>query len=378
MSAAEAGARSAHPVDPTGAVADWWATDISNIAPGVIELRGNPIGDLLRERGFTEVIWMLTAGDFPTPGRRRLLEAALVASVDHGPQAPSIASARMAATCGVGLNNAIANGVNTLGDVHGGAGQQCVELLVEIVAAQDEGRTLRSATEEVVARWRERSRYLPGFGHRFHPVDPRREPVLEIIEQARAEGVIAGRHLGAGLAVEELLNRGRPRPIPINVDGITAIIYAELGIAPELARGLFVLARSVGILAHAWEETQGGRRIKGGGTGLAGGAAAATLGEAGYLADDAPAVPGKRHRGASWKCRMLFWDRPSIARDRRFRLGQQLYRLPAPGDIFGVSHFSRASQAREAERRDLCPLYGLQGSTSERLSDRQLSLFYRQ
>lgn len=250
-------------VDPTGAVADWWRTSISDISPGSIAFRGRPVDVLLREHSFTEVMWLLVIGTMPTRGQLRLLEAALVASVDHGPQAPSIASARMAATCGVGLNNAIANGVNTLGDVHGGAGQQCVELLAEIVAAQDEGRPLTSATEEVVARWRERSRYLPGFGHRFHPVDPRREPGLEIIEQARTDGVIAGRHLAAGLAVEELLNRGRTRPIPINVDGITAIIYAELGIAPELARGLFVLARSVGILAHAWEETQGGRRIKG-------------------------------------------------------------------------------------------------------------------
>ena len=53
------------------------------------------------------------------------------------------------------------------------------------------------------------------------------------------------------------------RPVPMNVDGATAVIYGELGFPPPLARGLFVLGRTVGILAHAWEETQGGRRIKG-------------------------------------------------------------------------------------------------------------------
>ncbi len=42
------------------------------------------------------------------------------------------------------------------------------------------------------------------------------------------------------------------------------MIYAELGFAPpELGRGLFILSRSVGILAHSWEEREGGRRIKG-------------------------------------------------------------------------------------------------------------------
>ena len=51
--------------------------------------------------------------------------------------------------------------------------------------------------------------------------------------------------------------------MPINIDGCTAVVYAELGFPPPLARGLFVLSRSVGILAHAWEETGQGRRNKG-------------------------------------------------------------------------------------------------------------------
>ena len=49
----------------------------------------------------------------------------------------------------------------------------------------------------------------------------------------------------------------------MNIDGITAVIFCELGFEPELGRGLFALSRSVGILAHAWEQKQGGRRIMG-------------------------------------------------------------------------------------------------------------------
>ncbi len=49
----------------------------------------------------------------------------------------------------------------------------------------------------------------------------------------------------------------------MNIDGATAIIYGELGFEPSLARGLFILSRSVGILAHAWEQKQQGGRIKG-------------------------------------------------------------------------------------------------------------------
>lgn len=192
-----------------------------------------------------------------------MLEASMVAAVDHGPHAPSIAIARMAATCGIGLNSAMASGINVLGDSHGGAGEQCVELLNEIVQLESTGLDIDDATSRIVGELRARIRYVPGFGHRFHPVDPRRAPLLALVDHAVADGVVAGHHIRAARAVETLLNTGRTTPIPMNIDGATAVIYAELGFPPPLARGLFVLSRSVGILAHTWEETTQGRRNKG-------------------------------------------------------------------------------------------------------------------
>src|SRR5262249_24905901 len=90
--------------------AQWWATAVSHIEPGSIELRDRPVQELIGTAGLVDVIWLLLRGTTPTPPQSALLEAALVAGVDHGPQAPSIAAARMAATCGVGLNNAVATG----------------------------------------------------------------------------------------------------------------------------------------------------------------------------------------------------------------------------------------------------------------------------
>ncbi|WP_329450826.1 citryl-CoA lyase [Streptomyces sp. NBC_01724] len=245
--------------------AQWWATAVSHIEPGSIELRDRPVQELIGSVGLVDTLWLLLRGALPSPRQSALLEAALVAGVDHGPQAPSIAAARMAATCGVGLNNAIATGVNMLGDVHGGAGQQCVEMLEEIRTLHAQGRDWGAAATEVMALRQARSRYLPGFGHRFHPVDPRRDPLLRLTEEAVAAGVVAGDHLQAALAVELALRQRRAgaRPVPMNIDGATAVIYAELGFPAPLARGLFVISRSVGILAHAWEETGQGRRNKG-------------------------------------------------------------------------------------------------------------------
>ena len=239
-------------------VARWWGTAVSRIEPGVIELRGRPVQELIGSASLVSVIWLLLRGSPPTPAEAALLEAALVASVDHGPQAPSIAAARMAATCGVGLNTAVATGVGMLGDVHGGAGEQFAGLLTEILDLEQTGVGLDDAAGQVLAAWRARTRYVPGFGHRFHPVDPRRDPLLALTGDAVRDGVVAGDYFRAALAVEAAL-----RPVPMNIDGATAVIYAELGFAPPLARGLFVLSRAVGILAHAWEESQQGRRNKG-------------------------------------------------------------------------------------------------------------------
>lgn len=244
-------------------VSDWWETSVSRIAPGVVELRGRPVQDLIGTTSLASMIWLMLRGTLPAPREAALLEAAMVAGVDHGPQAPSIAIARMAATCGVDLNNAMASAVNVLGDSHGGAGQECVHLLNDVCALTARGREPHSAAAETITAWKKHTRYIPGFGHRFHRVDPRRAPLLDLVAAAARDGVVRGAHLAAALAVEQELNRGRAEPIPMNIDGATAVIYAELGFAPPLARGLFVLSRSIGILAHAWEESQSGIRNKG-------------------------------------------------------------------------------------------------------------------
>ena len=205
------------------------------------------------------MIWLMLRGDLPDPRAAKLLEATLVAAVDHGPQAPSIATARMAVTCGLPLNAAMASAVNMLGDVHGGAGEQAVELYERIDAAGGP-----DAVPDEVARWRdERGRYLPGFGHRFHPVDPRAPALMSLVEAAEVDEIVSGRFRRIGLAIERHLAETASKPVPMNIDGATAVIHAELGFPAPLARGLFVLSRSVGILAHAWEQSQQGGRNKG-------------------------------------------------------------------------------------------------------------------
>ena len=242
----------------------WWDTSIIDIHPGKIAIRGYPIEQLIGRVRFPEMIWLMLRGELPSAAQAELLEAALVPGVDHGPHAPSIAISRMAVTCGLPVNGAMASAINVLDDIHGGAGQQCMERYREIDALAGPDGDLVDAATKVLERHRAAGeKIMPGFGHRFHPVDPRTAPLFELLARAEASGTIAGRFARIGRAVEVALQKPKGKLIPMNIDGITAVIFCELGFEPELGRGLFILSRSVGILAHAWEQKQRGRRIMG-------------------------------------------------------------------------------------------------------------------
>lgn len=241
----------------------WWTTSIIDMKPGVIRLRGYPIEQLIGNVSYVETVWMMLCGELPSKAEAALLETALVAAVDHGPQAPSVAIARMAISCGNDLNHALGSGINVLGDVHGGAGQQAMEVYQAIAQRMDRGEPLEAAAAAEVAAFQQHTRHLPGFGHRFHPVDPRAPRLMALVAEAARAGTVKGRFRAIGLEVEAALAKRAKRNVPMNIDGATAVIFCELGFPAPLGRGLFLLSRAVGLLAHAWEQMNEGKRIKG-------------------------------------------------------------------------------------------------------------------
>lgn len=161
------------------------------------------------------------------------------------------------------FNGAMASAINVLDDVHGGAGEQCLALYRQALAQVPEHGVDEGVERALQAHAEAHGRIVPGFGHRFHRVDPRAVRLLELVDAACAEGTVAGAHARVARAIEAALARRTGRPLPMNTDGVTAVVYGELGCEPPLARGLFILSRSVGILAHAWEQMGQTHRIKG-------------------------------------------------------------------------------------------------------------------
>lgn len=140
-----------------------------------------------------------------------------------------------------------------------------MELYTWIDEAVQQGAGLQAATAEMIDKWQaERGKFIPGFGHRFHkPEDPRAPRLLHLVDEAATQGVVSGRFATIGRVLQTEFNTRKGKPVPMNVDGATAVVYAELGFAGPLARGLFCLSRSVGVIAHAWEQMGQGGRNKG-------------------------------------------------------------------------------------------------------------------
>lgn len=247
--------------------AEWWSTALTDIAPGSIRIRGYAIEELLGRMSYAAMAYLLIKGELPSPAERDLLDAVLVAGCDHGPHAPSIAAARMAATTGITVNSAMAVGINMLGDVHGGAGRAAMELLYRLVGeAEETGRDLAELCTETVQVYRRDRRFLPGFGHRFHREDPRAGRLFQLLHEAQSQlppDPRRGRYVDCALHIQEALSREIGRPMAVNVDGATAAVLCELQFPPEAAMALFVLSRGLGIAGHVLEQLGRDERVKG-------------------------------------------------------------------------------------------------------------------
>ncbi len=216
----------------------FWRTSLSAVERNKILIRGYRVQDLMARCSFGDVIYLTFTGELPPGNEGRLIEMIVVSSTDHSFLAPSIDATRFVASGGVPLQAAVAAGITSLGDHHGGAIEQCAKLLQESVSA---GRP----ASHIVSDFRERRQRIPGFGHPWHDRDPR---TLTLVEKAK-EWNLAGHCLELAQAISAELG------LPLNIDGVISGIISDMGISWHYGRAFFIIPRVVGLAAHAVEET---------------------------------------------------------------------------------------------------------------------------
>src|SRR6185503_3651051 len=215
----------------------FWKTSLSAVERNKILIRGYRVQDLMANCTFGDIIYLTFKGELPAGHEGRLIEMIMVSSTDHSFFAPSIDAARFVASGGVPLQASVAAGIIALGDHHGGAIEQCSQLLQESV-------TSGTTASDIVSAYRGRKQRVPGFGHPWHDRDPR---TMTLIAQAR-EWKVAGPHLALVESISAELK------LPGNIDGVISGIISDIGIAWQYGRAFFILPRVVGLAAHAVEE----------------------------------------------------------------------------------------------------------------------------
>jgi citrate synthase len=232
-------------------MSEFWRTSISQVRRNEILVRGYPIEQLAARRSFGDVVYLLLTGELPVGEQGRLVEAILVACCEHSLASPSADAVRFVASSGVPLQTAVAAGVSSIGDVHGGAIEPCAQILADAVSKQ------QSATE-VLERLKAQKRRMPGFGHPVHTEDPRTVVLLRLAKQWE----LIGPHTRLAQEIEEATPNALGRRVPMNVDGAIAGLMCDMKIDPALGKAFFIIGRAPGYVAHAHEQATAERPFK--------------------------------------------------------------------------------------------------------------------
>jgi citryl-CoA lyase len=194
---------------------------------------------LIGDSSFVQSIFLLLRGKKATKAEGALLDATFVACLDNGIEAPSIYIPRVVLSTGNSMNAALAAGVLSIGDAHGGAAEKATEVF-----------SSKESPEKIVRSYASLKKNIPGFGHKIYKnADPR---VVEIFKIAKKSGLI--KYFNKAYKIEKELAKAKGKKIPLNIDGALACVMLELGFDPKLGKAFFIIPRMVGMAAHLLEE----------------------------------------------------------------------------------------------------------------------------
>lgn len=228
-----------------------WTTKITKVEPNHLVTRGYRQEDLIGNVPFSHVVYLLLKGELPSKEQGKMMDAILTACIDHGVTPPSTMASRIVASGGVPLPTAVAAGVLSIGDAHGGAIEKGAKFLQEGIARmKKEGKSVDEIAKILVSESKEQKKRILGFGHRIHTSDPRTKRLFLLAKELK----IAGNHIALSKAIEKELEIQTGKKLPINVDGAIAAISSDMNFDWRLGKAFFLLGRVAGLTAHVYEE----------------------------------------------------------------------------------------------------------------------------
>jgi citrate synthase len=228
-----------------------WKTGITKVEPNKIVTKGYRQDELIGYVPFSHVVFLLIKGELPNENEGKMMDAILTACIDHGVTPPSSQAARVVASGGVPMPTAIAAGLMSIGDFHGGAIEKGALFLQDgVKRMKKEGKNIEEMAVILVKESKEKKERILGFGHRIHTDDPRTKKLLSIADELG----IAKEHVTLSKAIAVELEKSLGKKLPINVDGCVAALISDMGFDWRLGKAFFVIGRCAGLTAQVYEE----------------------------------------------------------------------------------------------------------------------------
>jgi len=213
-----------------------------------IVVRGQDLVDLIGTVSLGDFAFLELKGRLPTAEESTVFNAIAITLVEHGMTPSAIAARLTYLGAPEAIQGAVAAGLLGMGDRFGGPAEEAARMLQE---AFDEGGNMQTLAREIVEQKRKLGRPVPGLGHPVHrPVDPRTPRLFEV---AAANG-FSGRYVELMELISKEASRAYKRALPVNATGAVGAIASELGFSWRVCRGLAVMARAIGLVAHLEEE----------------------------------------------------------------------------------------------------------------------------
>jgi citrate synthase len=211
--------------------------------------------DLIGKVSFGELAYQLITLSPPTADQSRVFEAVLVALADHGFTPTAIAARLTYLSAPDAIQGALAAGLLGGGSRFLGVSEDTGLFLAGALAGAETTPTTEGGWDALARTTIEARRaaggYVPGLGHHLHKQgDPRTPVIIAIAHEANQYGPHLALFEAIGRVAPEVLGKN----LPLNGAGVCGAALADLGIPPQLLRGVVLLSRCAGLLGHIAEE----------------------------------------------------------------------------------------------------------------------------
>jgi len=208
------------------------------------------LNELVGKISFTEGVFLAVTGKLPSPQQTKILDACLVILMDHGITPSALVTRLVADTVPADIQVSMAAGLLTIGNKFMGTIAGCGALIKKGIAI---ALSPEQWASEIVGEYTKAKRRFPGFGHPdYFPDDPRTVRLFQVADEAG----LSGRYIRLVRTLEAEIEKQGGRHVPLNATGAIGAMLCEIEFPVAAMRGIAVISRTAGLLAHALEENE--------------------------------------------------------------------------------------------------------------------------